>query len=299
MYPVIDLGDRPAELPEQLGNKEKYWFRVGDRRYLLKLGRPGTGENWAEKIASGLADLLGLPHADYDFALWRGRKGVWTPSIEPADARLILGNELLAAIHAGYPRHEVRRVREHTLGRIHALLGRPEITPPPGWAPPGEGVVNAFDVFVGYLLLDAWIANQDRHHENWGLISHQDRIYLAPTFDHAASMGQNETDASRRDRLTTRDQGRNISNYVTKARSAIYDHKNSKKPLLNLDLFDEAARKAPTAARAWLAQLEQVREDDCQHLFDQLPPEEASPLACEFAMTLLSLNRKRLLKTRL
>ncbi len=132
MYPVIDLGDRPAELPEQLGNKEKYWFRVDNRRYLLKIGRPGTGENWAEKIAAELADLLGVPHADYDFALWRGHKGVWTPSIEPADARLILGNELLAAIHAGYPRHEVRRVREHTLGVSMPCSPDPKLRLPPG-----------------------------------------------------------------------------------------------------------------------------------------------------------------------
>ncbi len=44
----------------------------------------------AEKIAAELAELLGLPHADYDLAVWRGRKGVWSPSIEPEDARLII-----------------------------------------------------------------------------------------------------------------------------------------------------------------------------------------------------------------
>ncbi|MEA3276546.1 MAG: phosphatidylinositol kinase [Pseudomonadota bacterium] len=295
MYPVIDIGDQIPELLEQLGNKAKYWFRADNRRYLFKIGRPGTGENWAEKTAAELADLLGLPHAVYDFAVWHGRRGVWTPSIEPEGARLILGNELLAAIHTGYPRHQIRRAKDHTLGRIHALLSRPEITAPPDWPPPGEGIVTAYDVFVGYLLLDAWIANQDRHHENWGVINHQDRIYLAPTFDHAASMGQNETDETRHDRLTTRDRGRHISSYVSKARSAIYGHKDSKKPLPNLELFEQAARKSPAAARIWLTQLERVRDDQCQSLFEELPPEEASSLAREFALTLLSLNRSRML----
>lgn len=28
----------------------------------------------------------------------------------------------------------------------------------------------AFDVFTGYLLLDAWIANTDRHPHNWGVL---------------------------------------------------------------------------------------------------------------------------------
>ena len=35
---------------------------------------------------------------------------------------------------------------------------------------PIEGIVSALDVFVGYLLLDAWIGNTDRHHENWGFV---------------------------------------------------------------------------------------------------------------------------------
>ena len=294
MYPVIDLSDRTPEFPEQLGNREKYWFRVDDRLYLFKVGRPGTGENWAEKIAAGLAELLGLPHAGYDFAIWRGRKGVWSPSIKPEGARLILGNELLAGIHAGYPRHEVSRVREHSLGRIHALLSSPEIACPPDWPAP-EGVTTAFDLFVGYLLFDAWIANQDRHHENWPLISHQDMIYLAPTFDHAAYMGQNETDETRKDRLTTKPSGRRISNYVTKARSAIYDHKASEKPLLNLELFEQAARRSPVAANAWLARLARVEDSQCGQLFDPLPPGEASTLARDFALALFSLNRMRLL----
>jgi hypothetical protein len=35
---------------------------------------------------------------------------------------------------------------------------------------PPEGIQKAVDVFVGYLLLDAWIGNGDRHHENWGIV---------------------------------------------------------------------------------------------------------------------------------
>lgn len=141
------------------------------------------------------------------------------------------------------------------------------------------------------------IANQDRHHENWGLISDQEQIYLAPSYDHAASMGQNETDAVRQDRLTTRDRGRHISTYITKARSAIYDSKTSKKALLTLDLFIEAAAKSPEAAKIWLDQLQQVPEKAYQSLFDQLPDGEITPLAKQFATKMLELNKQRLLET--
>ncbi len=37
---------------------------------------------------------------------------------------------------------------------------------------------------------------------------------LAPSYDHAASLGQNETDEARRERLATRDRGRHISRQI-------------------------------------------------------------------------------------
>lgn len=295
MFPILSLDDHAPDLPEQLGTKEKYWFKVDGRHYLFKIGRPGTGENWAEKIAAELSELLGLPHADYDLATWSGRQGVWSPAIVPEDGRLILGNELLSIIHEEYPRDTLRHVRDHTLGRIHALLTTPSIGFPPDWQPP-PAIATAFDLFIGYLLLDAWIANQDRHHENWGLIRDRERIFLAPTFDHAASMGQNETDENRRTRLTTKDKGRHISTYVTRARSAIYETKASKKPMPIIEVFRHAAGRSPSAGQVWLERLRQIEENSVLRLFAKIPDDQATPIARDFACTLLSLNKQRLLE---
>jgi hypothetical protein len=297
MFTPTHIDDDAPELLEQLGTKEKYWLRINGERHLLKIGRPGTGENWAEKIAAELAELIHLPHAHYELAIWKKHKGVLSPLIMPEDGRLILGNELLSKIYTGYPRREVRHVRDHTLGRIHALLTHQAIGLPPDWQPPSNAIHTAYDLFLGYLLLDAWIANQDRHHENWGLISHRGEIYLAPSYDHAASMGQNETDQTRLDRLNTRDQGWHISAYVTKARSAIYDSKNSSKPLLTLELFRKAAEKSPAAAKKWLEQLRQIPENACRDLFEQLSLDDITPLSKTFALEMLALNKQRLLET--
>jgi hypothetical protein len=79
-----------------------------------------------------------------------------------------------------------------------------EIPMPIGWTP-FAGIGAAVDVFVGYLMLDAWIGNTDRHHENWGLVVHAQGTHLAPSYDHAASLGAHETEENRHDRLTTRD----------------------------------------------------------------------------------------------
>lgn len=111
-------------------------------------------------------------------------------------------------------------------------------------------------------------------------------------------MGQNETDGTRQDRLSTKDRGRHISAYVTKARSAIYEGKTSSKPLLTLELFQKAATKSPQAAESWLTRLRQIPDNAVKTLFEQLPLDEATPVARQFALTLLALNKQRLLEPR-
>jgi hypothetical protein len=36
--------------------------------------------------------------------------------------------------------------------------------------------MNGLDVWAGYLAFDAWIANRDRHHANWGILRHLDGV---------------------------------------------------------------------------------------------------------------------------
>lgn len=296
-YPIIQISDNAPELLEQQGTKTKYWLHRDNRLYLFKIGRAYTGENWAEKVACELCALLGLPHAHYELAVWMNKKGVLSETIVPPDGRLVMGNELLAEIHSTYPEQQRYKVQDHTLGRIIALLNNPDILLPMNWQPPSNAIQNAEDVFLGYLLLDAWIANQDRHHENWGVIHHGD-IYLAPTYDHAASMGQNESDSKRKELLTTKDQGRHISRYIEKAHSAIYLNKSETKSLLTLAVFQQLATKRPQAARLWLQRLSDISPEQCQNVFNKIPPSEISETAIEFAMTLLELNKKRLLEVK-
>ena len=58
-----------------------------------------------------------------------------------------------------------------------------------------------------YLVLDAVIGNTDRHHENWGILRQRRGNvwygFVAPSFDHASSLGRELLD-SRRDRLLKR-----------------------------------------------------------------------------------------------
>ena len=48
-FETIEINSGPPDLNEQLGTKEKYWFRINNDPYLFKIGRANTGENWSEK----------------------------------------------------------------------------------------------------------------------------------------------------------------------------------------------------------------------------------------------------------
>lgn len=303
MYVIRDVPARAAESMEQLGTKYKFWYV--DPLYgstLFKEGRPGTGENWAEKIACELAQLLGLPHAHYELARFDGRAGVISPSLVARGARLIHGNELLVTFVTGYGTNEskVYRQREHTIRRLLSYFkaSAETVGAPYGFEQSPE-IQTALDVFIGYLMFDAWIANQDRHDLNWALLRTSDgNTFLSPSYDHGSSLGRNEPDAKRSIMLTTKDMGQHITRYVLGARSALYPHVIEGKPkaLLTLDAYRYAARHSKVAGEAWRAKLAGISDAMVRSVISQVPSELMSNVAKEFTERLLQLNKARILE---
>lgn len=78
-YRIVTVASDTGAQFEQLGTKEKFWFHATDGTYtLFKEGHAASGEHWAEKLACEVARGLGLPHAEYDLAVWNDRPG-WCP----------------------------------------------------------------------------------------------------------------------------------------------------------------------------------------------------------------------------
>ena len=305
LFPIRSISELDPARIEQMGTREKYWFSRTDKHwywasegdeFLFKAGREGTGENWAEKVVSELCTLLELPHAEYDLAIYRRIKGVITPKFVPYGACLRHGNEILPNYISNYQKSKRYHQTQHTVKAVFDTLSDKRIQLPIGWS--NQSALNsATNVFTGYLMLDVWIANTDRHHENWGVIDIPERksSYLAPTFDHASSLGRNVTDNERKERLTTRDTGRNMNSYVQKAKSAFYLNQYDRRLLSTLGAFQEAASKNPDAAKYWLSKLEQVPTNDVKLIVDKVPNGEMSHITKEFTLTILELNRQRLL----
>src|SRR5688500_7083584 len=77
-FHVIQVPDSAPEHNEKGGTTLKFWFH--GKQLLYKEARKGTGEHWAEKIASELAAELGLSTPYVDLAQWDGKFGVVTCS---------------------------------------------------------------------------------------------------------------------------------------------------------------------------------------------------------------------------
>ena len=55
-YPIEEVDAQWKTEPEQMGSKEKFWFRKPDGAdWLFKFPKENTGEHWSEKIACEIA----------------------------------------------------------------------------------------------------------------------------------------------------------------------------------------------------------------------------------------------------
>lgn len=303
MFPIFMVPPNAAELSEQMGTKFKFWYLDAQRRRILfKEGRPGTGENWAEKIAAELAELLGIPHAQYDLAEWNGRDGIISPSLVMKGDRLIHGNELIEGKVTVAPEDENLRFyaqRSHIASRAFQLLKKhAKIIAPPQMYSPLNGVDSAMGVFVGYLLFDAWIANQDRHSENWGVVSSDGSLFLSASYDHGSGLARNLTDDRRKMMLTTKDRGSSLEAFTAKARSAFYPNAAvGAKPraYFTHELFRLVHKEDVQAGDMWLERLAGISDNHMLGVINEVPAHLMSEIAREFTFKLLRININRLI----
>lgn len=307
MLDVLTVDARELETFEQLGSKDKFWY--DERQYLFKARRRNTGEDWAEVVAAQIADRLGLPHARYDLAeavnlpdagpgeAVRESRGVRSVNFTPSDGRLVVGNELIGPSPSESAARAVKAAERrsfHTPSRIYGLLVRMSFLELPlDWEPPDD-LMTPIGVMAGYLMFDVLIANQDRHEENWGFISCNRHVYLAPTFDHASSLGRELRDEKRAMKLAHVKDEHNVIGYASKARSQMYDKKTGER-LSTIAAFLEFAAFCQEASRYWLHQLSEINEEYLCRLFSEIPDTHITDVGREFAVKLLMENKKRLL----
>lgn len=295
-YPILPIAPAWVRAEEQMGSKTKYWVDLPDRadQWLFKYTRKNVwgfaGEHWSEKIAAEVAQLIDLPHAEVELATLQGHPGALSrkfPELNNPGTALVHGNVLMPLQVHGYDPKKRYGQSDHTLVNILRVLDN--------HFPDEIERRRALDHFMGMLVLDALVMNTDRHHENWAMIRHTsvfgvDSHHMAPSFDHASSLGRELTEAKiqgwAHDPV-------NVLRYVNKARGPIYKLNKDPEGLNPMEVVILALRVKPEHVRPWLDRLVTL---DAQALVDivaRVPPSMMSERHKTFATALLrhTLNR--------
>ncbi|MYE54981.1 MAG: hypothetical protein F4X34_07285 [Chloroflexi bacterium] len=152
--------------------------------------------------------------------------------------------------------------------------------------------------FAGYLLLDALIGNTDRHHENWGLLRRRTSAgwsgYLAPSFDHASSLGR-ELQDERREILLSENR---VGVYVNRGRGGIFWSENERRGPSPLELVRLAVREYPVLFQTSMGWLDKVNEDSLREIVDRVPEDWMSLSARIFSAEQMCYNLIELNKLR-
>lgn len=284
LYPIAEI--KTKQEIEQLGTKEKYWIYcpVDKCKKLFKIGRPNTGEDWAEVAAYEIARLIELPVAKYEFARYKDNLGTVSTSIVLDNEHLIHGNELLAEIDDKYPINKYYKVKEYRLDTASKIVSVIDAQFPN---------LNSLVSFIGYIVFDCLIANQDRHHENWGFILRQQgKLSLAPSYDHAAGFGCREQDTIIARRLTTKDKNFTVAAYCQRAKTPFYDGQSQR--LSTLDACRFLGSKHQAQLCYWLDKIGAIDTNDIKSIFIRIPNEFISNQQRLFAQEVLKENMKRL-----
>lgn len=286
-YPVIQV-DATERRPEDMGSKSKFWYtrREDGARWLFKHPRPNSGEHWAEKIAEQVAALLEIPRGEVELAVFGEARGSATKSFIGDKEELVHGNQILERTEEGYDADRRFRQSRHTLHSVMRGMDRVFKSP--------EGAERAKRRFADYVTLDALIGNTDRHHENWGVVRSRSASgwvgSLAPSYDHASSLGRELTDERRDARLKSG----GVGGYLNRGRGGIYWEQDDRRSPSPLQLALLATERYPDIFIPALRNLDRLSESDIVHIVNRIPDDWMSESARLFAISIMRYNIAKL-----
>lgn len=303
----IDVSQWPVRHVETTGTNQVVWLKAPDTGQLwlhksvhVPSNGVAQGEDWAEVVTTQASRVLRVPCAETRLCSRNGVPGSLSRSVVPAGCDLNEGGVVLeAACVPGYIRQTDNNKardprRPHVVRPGHNLdnIGRvlQDVHPPPSFD--GPVGCTGFDVFAGFLILDALVANRDRHEQNWAVL--RPRLTdqperLAPSYDHGGSLGYNLRDERRGQLLRA---PADLEAWAAKGTAHRFEHVPPAPTLV--DHAAAAVRLCtPKAAQWWQAQLASL---DLSELHGVLATGVSgmSETAATFASRVLDVNLRRL-----
>lgn len=260
------------------------WWLFKQPKTGMKSGRPyRRGDDWAEAICADLGKLLDLPLSTVELARFGEEVGVMSLNVAPPGWDLVSGDTLLSEFAdyescaagrnpKGRPGHHPRNIAT-VLHDVEAPMGSP------------TEAASAMAVFVGYLVFDVWVANTDRHAENWAVLDRGTSRRLAESFDHGSALASGHEDHE----LAKFGDSAELKRFAAKGRARRFDRTVAR---TLLDVVVDAARLDPVAARFWRDRVCSVDTESVNRVVGAVPG--LSDVRRTFILDLLEENRRRL-----
>lgn len=180
---MIDVSHWQRDIKSQAsGTRRKFWlFKPGvgpdhAEKYLFKVPTEGTGGHWAEFLASKVGAKLGFQTVEVELAINKGSIGTISKNFRTKMEDFYEGGDLFLSRFGDFDRYSLKY---YELPHILEILSAYD---------------NLEKDFVSVPVFDALIANNDRHCDNWGILSGPEGYRMAPIYDNGSSLGFNELD---------------------------------------------------------------------------------------------------------
>ncbi|MCP1359299.1 HipA domain-containing protein [Aneurinibacillus migulanus] len=256
------------------GARTKFWFLRPNskQRYLFKMPHKDTGEAWAEQIAANLLRLLDFPTFQCEFAQFEGRIGVLLESFREDDEEFFEGVDLL--------NHHVEGFDTHSLYGYEFDIIIEVLQP-----------LQLDSEFARIMVFDAFIGNQDRHCQNWGILGSNGTYRMAPPYDNGSSLGQLLTEQKinqmMRDTMM-------FKGFINRGYS-IVGLAGKKKPKYHL-ILEHVKQQYPKEIEETINRLDALEETSIIRIIDAIPDEVMSSLHKEFVNKLIQYRKNWLLE---
>ena len=291
-YDVLDVSTWPVMSQEARGLDKKDWITHpdevrtdGEAHWWLfkpvKVASYRRHDDTAEKVVSELAKLIGLPAATVELARGETEVGVISRNVTPNGWTLDSGDTLLSEVPGYDPIGGETRPKDrvgHNLTNIETVLDG-------CLGPPSSEceVWPAMEVFAGYLVFDAWIANTDRHAINWSVLTStaSGDKRLAASFDHGSALASGaQEERIRADWVET---------FCAQGFAGRFEG-GSRVTLV--DLAKQAVRQAGGQAGEWQVRLSTLEHKTWSEIIDAIPG--LSVPRRTFLSSVLATNQRRL-----
>jgi len=308
-FEIVDVSSWPITIGEVLGASEKLWLREPGRenkpefRWLYKPvteHENGTlqGGDWAEKLASEIAAILEIPAAEIQMAEREGVRGTLSKNVRPTDQwDLYEGGLWLDADNdAPYSISAARASRRHNGAsdghRLEVLAPALRDLGAPPQARGEFAQMDGFGVFCSYLVLDALLANRDRHEQNWSVLrpaTSGGTPLLAAAYDHEGSLGFNLTDDQRSEMLA---RANGIERWANRGTAWRLQWLDEETPTLVEAAVRAVAMCGPEIGRQLYGLLDRLEWEVVEQLVSSIP--RMSDVTRTFCLELILINSERL-----